>query len=107
MTRVTRSRQLNCAKNNPVVGQRLDDAIALLSSVTDRVEGRGEEVEPGPALVRLLGIIEHVEAVLDRNFSPETVDRAVQHLEHALHGAAAEIDASHGRSWHAAAFGKY
>lgn len=91
---------------NAVLGQCLDAAIARLSSVTDWVEGRGEEVVPGPALVRLLGIIEHTEAVLDRNLSPETVDRAIRKLEHALHGAAVEIDASHAHSWLAATFGQ-
>ena len=52
-------------------------------------------MEAGPALIRLLGVIEHVEAILDRNLSPEMVDRAIQYLEHALHGAAREIGASH------------
>lgn len=72
----------------------LDAAITRLRVATDGVEGRGEEVEPGPALIRLLGIIEHVESILDRNLSPETIDWAIQHLQHTLHGAAAEIDAS-------------
>lgn len=89
-----RSNQLNCVQDNSYLGQCLGDAIAHLTFVTDRVEARGEEIEPGPALVRLLEIIEHVEAILDRNLSPETVDQAIQHLQHAMHGAAAEIDAS-------------
>ncbi|MGX7706625.1 hypothetical protein [Methylobacterium sp. Gmos1] len=77
------------------LARRLKEAIERLRAVNARVERTGRVARSGPALIRLVGVIERAEAVLARGAGDDLVDAAIVALGRALDGATAEFSASH------------
>ncbi|WP_430912127.1 hypothetical protein [Methylobacterium sp. sgz302541] len=72
----------------------MEAALDRLRFVNAHLERTGRTAEVTPGLLRLLGCIEHVETIIDRELAEAIIAAAIADLREAMDAAVEEIGAS-------------